>query len=353
LTAAAALLSAPRILSDAAKAKALAGGGVRGTVQAMSNLPEMSVPTRLIMKGFNPKLADWTVQRGAEFAKRGVHAATLATALGIAKDETPAQLGRGIADAILMGEVYNLVHGGLSKGAKAVTGQGIATRDRTLEQYNRERNQQIKTLNGMTKESRETTENISSFDRIIEQTEKFLSDEQENAALLEAAPEQTEEIAAALKESRARLEALNARLEMLKRTDAETRMAYEHEVLNAVTNIDVLVNGALTPQKNISIQVLTEEQIKSRLRELNPNLPEEEINHIARQQGTSFDSSGQQEAADGTPIGKRSSEIILDPFKNAIVINADNVKRRLFRQGASATQSILDVLGHEVGHALG
>lgn len=351
LAASIALLAAPRVISDASKARALAGGGIRGTFQAMSNLPEMSAQTKLMMAGINPKLADWTVQRGAEFAKRGVHAATLATALGLAKDETPAQLGRGVAEAILMGEAYNLVHGGLSKGAKALTGQGIATRDRTLEQYNREQNQQIKTLNAMSEDSRKTTENLVSFDRVVEQAEGFLNAEQERAATLEAAPEQTEEIKSALKESQARLAMLAARLEGLKRADAETRMAYEHEVLNTVTNADVLINGALTPQKNTKIEVLTTEQIKNKLKALNPSLSESDIDTIAEQQGVSFGSSGLTQAADGTAIGKPQGNIIFDLFKGSVVINADAVARRL-SSGAMAGESILDALGHEIGHAL-
>jgi hypothetical protein len=351
LAASIALLAAPRVISDASKARALAGGGIRGTFQAMSNLPEMSAQTKLMMAGINPKLADWTVQRGAEFAKRGVHAATLATALGLAKDETPAQLGRGVAEAILMGEAYNLVHGGLSKGAKALTGQGIATRDRTLEQYNRERNQQIKTLNAMSEDSRKTTENLVSFDRVVEQAEGFLNAEQERAATLEAAPEQTEEIKSALKESQARLAMLAARLEGLKRADGETRMAYEHEVLNTITNADVLINGALTPQKNTKIEVLTTEQIKNKLKALNPSLSESQIDTIAEQQGVSFGSSGLTQAADGTAIGKPQGNVIFDLFKGSVVINADAVARRL-SSGAMAGESILDALGHEIGHAL-
>ena len=352
LVASLALLAAPRVASDLAKARAAAGGGIRGTFQAASTMPEMSMPTKLMLSGINPKLADWTVNKGVELAKRGVHAGVLATALGIARDETPDQLGRGIAEAFLMGEAYNLLHGGVGTGFRAVAGKGIVNRARTIDQYNRERNQQISALNAMTPESRETTQNVTSFDRVIEQAEAAVNRTQERLADLESAPEQSDELNAAIQERRDELQKRQAALEQLKRADAETRMAYEHEVLNAITNADVLVNGALTPQKNVKIEILTTEQIKNRLRSLNPNASEEEIETIASQKGFSLESGGMVPAADGTPIGRRRSDIIFDPFKNAVVVNADKIMRRL-KYGKSADESILDVLGHEIGHALG
>jgi hypothetical protein len=295
------------------------------------------LPTAIARDG-----ADWIASNAVPFALKGVHGATLATAMGILNDTPTEKLPAEVIQGTLMTLVPGLLHEGLMESPNEIRARA-----------NRENQQIDSTMAGLSPEAKQTVEAVDytthedRMRKLDAEAQQQMQETQQKAAEVAADPNASPEEKAkwqtianeAVKARDRQKKALNQALT----ASPETRLEFNRQFKLGLAHINRMLNGALRAgQNNVGIEILTTQQAADKIIKNTPMLAaldakggifQEEARNVASQ-------IAKQAGATITP-GEGGQ---LDPSKTTIFINADRL--------ADNPLGIFTALFHEAGHAM-
>jgi hypothetical protein len=332
------LEAAPQLVSDIDKARRIAAGGKVGMYEMAGALPESSAVTRALFGGGRGAFTDKFANAAADYVAEGVNVSALGLATGLINSEDTEALRQSMATGLMYGLGFKTIHKVLGKDAVA-----DERRQKQEDVDNR------MTLEAMDPNSRNNVLAGTEWNNVVEKSKR-----QMDVAQTEYEMAKNSGDAAAAKEAADRLRMLQAVHERNVTASVQTRQAYGREVLKTLTAGQELLNGTMRAgQKNAGISVLTTRQIYDQLksRPENAGKTDAQLEWIAQNaDGIYFNNEGTQ-VTDRKKAGAQEGgfeNVVFDPFKPTVVVNADKVKERMGALG----KSYHEALTHEIGHAL-
>ena len=329
-----ALLAAPRLGQELSKAGRLAGAEM-GRFEALERLgsasPEVQRFVNWSQKVGGSNVMDFIEKNASVFVQHNVSMLPMMVALGVLEDKDAKEFAQMWAEFATYGFIHGQVLG------------GILGNDPVRMRMDREANmrQAQRVVNSLSPESRENV-NLT-WDRVVEQSEATVRRTRTalwHETALAADPE-SPEIAKAKSDYEFAIELHRQNLT----APPEARAAFEDGIKLSLAQASNLLNGVLTPNSNMNIEVLTTEQIIQKMISLNPN-----YNGVGAPM-TREQALEKNPGADGAKIGKGFDQkgFMLDAAKDTVFVNIDNA----LAKGRLSGQALSHVIAHEiVGHGL-
>jgi len=314
----------PRALEDVGDSVGVAAGGNTGAFKTAAINPDSAPFTRLTLKALgagNPAVLDWIGNNAKDYAKSGVQMLPLAVAMGVAQSADPHEMGQILGSGLAYMGLGQAFHKAL--GTDPVTSQRIRSQNMADIQ---------KTLSGMYPESQANLAHAMSWDNVIDASANRVKEataEYQDAIAKkgEGSPEANEAAQNLANASRVH--------DMNQRANPQTRQEWAIQDAQTVADGSQLINGPLRAGKNVRIEALTTDQIAQKLMEANAGkITPEEAQQAA-------------ETGAGAFFSRHSDNRVIDPFKDAVVVNMDHV---LTRQQMG--EAFNDAFHHELGHAV-
>ena len=333
-----ALTAAPQLVSDLDKARRIAAGGKVGMYEMAGALPESSAVTRALFGGGRGAFTDKFANAAADYVAEGVNVSALGLATGLINSEDTEALRQSMATGLMYGLGFKTIH--------KVFGKDAAADERRQKQEDVDNRM---TLEAMDPNTRNNVLAGTEWNNVVEKSKR-----QMDVAQTEYEIAQNSGDAAAAKEAADRLRMLQAVHERNVTASVQTRQAYGREVLKTLTAGHELLNGTMRAgQKNAGISVLTTRQIYDQLKSRPENAGKTDAQlweAASNVDGIYYNNEGNQ-VTDRKKAGAQEGQfenIVFDPFKPTVVVNADKVKERMGALG----KSYHEAMTHELGHAL-
>lgn len=328
-----ALLNAPRLGQELLKAGRLSGAEM-GRFEALEKLgsasPEVQRFVNWSQKAGGGQALDFIEKNANVFVQHNISMLPMMVAMGVLEDKDAQEFAQMWAEFATYGFIHGQVLGGIL-GNDPVRAR--MDRDAQMRQAQRI----------MLASSPETRSNLTNlnWDRVVEQSQARV-----DRAFLELnerrqADPNSPETAKANEDYQFALRLHNENLT----APPEARAMFEDGIKLSLAKVSNMINGVLTPNSNMNIELLTREQIIEKMIEANPSyngpgLPMTEEQALERNPG-----------ADGAMIskGKDKNGFSIDPARDTVFINIDNALQKSKLSG----ESIANTLAHEaVGHGL-
>lgn len=314
----------PRALEDVGDSVGVAAGGNTGAFKTAAINPDSAPFTRLTLKALgagNPAVLDWIGNNAKDYAKSGVQMLPLAVAMGVAQSADPHEMGQILGSGLAYMGLGQAFHKAL--GTDPITSQRIRSQNMADIQ---------KTLSGMYPESQANLAHAMSWDNVIDASANRVKEataEYQDAIAKkgDGSPEANEAAQNLANASRVH--------DMNQRANPQTRQEWAIQAAQTVADGSQLINGPLRAGKNVRIEALTTDQIAQKLMEANAGKITPEQAHEAAHTGA------------GAFFSRHSDNRVIDPFKDAVVVNMDHV---LTRQQMG--EAFNDAFHHELGHAV-
>jgi hypothetical protein len=328
-----ALLSAPRLGQQLAKAGRMAGAEM-GRFEALGKMesasPEVQRFLKWSQKAGGGKALDFIEKNANVFVQHNVQMLPMMVALGVLEDKDAKELAQMWAEFATYGFIHGQVLGGML-GNDPVRIK--MDRDAQMRQAQR-------AMLSMSPETRENVTNLN-WDQVINQSEKRLKRAQKAYFAEMAKGANTPEAA----EAKSDYEFAHQLHRQNLIAPPEARQAFEDNIKLSLGKVSNLINGVLTPNSNMNIELLTTDQIINKMISANPN-----YNGVGAPM-TVEQALERNPTADGAKISKGIDEkgFMMDPAKDTVFVNIDNALKKAELSG----QAISNVLAHEaVGHGL-
>jgi hypothetical protein len=328
-----ALLATPRLGQELLKAGRLSGAEM-GRFEALEKLgsasPEVQRFVNWSQKAGGGQALDFIEKNANVFVQHNVSMLPMMVAMGVLEDKDAKEFAQMWAEFATYGFIHGQVLGGIL-GNDPVRIR--MDRDAQMRQAQRI----------MLASSPETRNNLTNlnWDRVVEQ-----SQERVNRTFLELERRAQEdpnspETASAREDYNFALRLHNENLT----APPEARAMFEDNIKLSLAKASNLINGVLTPNSNMNIELLTREQIIQKMIDANPSyngpgLPMTEEQAIQKNPG-----------ADGAMISKGTDKngFQIDAAKDTVFINIDNA----LAKGRLSGEAISNTIAHEVaGHGL-
>jgi len=328
-----ALLAAPRLGQQLLKAGRMSGAEM-GRFEALGKMesasPEVQRFLKWSQKAGGGKALDFIEKNANVFVQHNVSMLPMMVAMGVLEDKDAQELANMWAEFATYGFIHGQVLGGLL-GNDPVR----IKMDRDAEMRQAQR-----VMLGFSPETRETVTNLN-WDKVIQQSEKRL-DRTQKAYFAEMArgantPETAKAKAAYEFAHQLHRENLVA--------PPEARQAFEDGIKLSLGKVSNLINGVLTPNSNMNIELLTSSQIIDKMIAANPN-----FNGVGAPM-TVEQALKKNPTANGIMIGRGTAKdgFTMDPAKDTVFVNVENALKKAELSG----EAISNVLAHEVaGHGL-
>lgn len=328
-----ALLAAPRLGEELLKAGRLSGAEL-GRFEALekmeSALPAVQRFVNWSQKAGGGKALDFIEKNANVFVQHNVSMLPMMVAMGVLEDKDAQELAQMWAEFATYGFIHGQVLGGLM-GNDPIRNK--MDRDSQMRQAQR-------VMLGFSPESREAVTTLN-WDKVIKQSEKRLDRAQKTyfAEMVNGAntPEAAKAKADYKFAYRLHQENIVA--------PPEARQAFEDGIKLSLGKVSNLINGVLTPNSNMNIELLTSSQIIDKMIAANPN-----FNGVGAPM-TVEQALEKNPTADGINITKGTTKdgFTMDPAKDTVFVNVENALKKAELSG----EAISNVLAHEVaGHGL-
>jgi hypothetical protein len=328
-----ALLAAPRLGQELIKAGRLAGAEM-GRFEALERLgsasPEVAKFVNWSQKVGGGNVMDFIEKNASVFVQHNVSMLPMMVALGVLEDKDAKEFAQMWAEFATYGFIHGQVLG------------GILGNDPIRMRMDREANmrQAQRVVNSLSPESRENVRNLT-WDRVVEQSEARVEQARAAAEAQLAADPNSPEAA----EAQADYNFANQLHRQNLIAPPEARAAFEDGIRLSLAQASNLINGVLTPNSNMNIELLTTQQIYDKMIAANPN-----YNGVGAPL-TLEQATAMNPGADGAKIGKgiADSGFTMDAAKDTVFVNLDNA----LAKGRLSGEAIPNVIAHEVaGHGL-
>ena len=328
-----ALLAAPRLGQELIKAGRLAGAEM-GRFEALERLgsasPEVAKFVNWSQKVGGGNVMDFIEQNASVFVQHNVSMLPMMVALGVLEDKDAKEFAQMWAEFATYGFIHGQVLG------------GILGNDPVRMRMDREANmrQAQRVVNSLSPESRENVRNLT-WDRVVEQSEARVEQARAAAEAQLAADPNSPEAA----EAQTDYNFANQLHRQNLIAPPEARAAFEDGIRLSLAQASNLINGVLTPNSNMNIELLTTQQIYDKMIAANPN-----YNGVGAPL-TIEQAMAMNPGADGAKIGKGISDsgFTMDAAKDTVFVNLDNA----LAKGRLSGEAIPNVIAHEVvGHGL-
>ena len=328
-----ALLAAPRLGQELIKAGRLAGAEM-GRFEALERLgsasPEVAKFVNWSQKVGGGNVMDFIEKNASVFVQHNVSMLPMMVALGVLEDKDAKEFAEMWAEFATYGFIHGQVLG------------GILGNDPVRMRMDREANmrQAQRVVNSLSPESRENVRNLT-WDRVVEQSEARVEQARAAAEAQLATDPNSPEAA----EAQADYNFANQLHRQNLIAPPEARAAFEDGIRLSLAQASNLINGVLTPNSNMNIELLTTQQIYDKMIAANPN-----YNGVGAPL-TIEQAMAMNPGADGAKIGKGISDsgFTMDAAKDTVFVNLDNA----LAKGRLSGEAIPNVIAHEVvGHGL-
>ena len=328
-----AILAAPRLGQELLKAGRLSGAEL-GRFEAMEKMGSASPAVQKFVnwsqKAGGGKALDFIEKNANVFVQHNVSMMPMMMALGILEDKDAKEFSQMWAEFATYGFLHGQVLGGML-GNDPVRMK--MNRDSEMRQAQR-------VMQASSSETRDNLRNLN-WDRVVEHSEARLErTKAEYAKQLEADPDSPE---AAQAKSDYDFAHQIHRQNLI--APPEARAAFEDGIKLSLAKASNLINGVLTPNSNMNVELLTTPQIYKKMIDANPN-----YNGVGAPL-TMEQAMAMNPGADGVKIGKGISKdgFTMDAAKDTVFVNIDNAMSKARLTG----EAIPNVLAHEVvGHGL-
>jgi hypothetical protein len=328
-----AIAATPRIGADLLEAGRLATGNM-GRFATAESMTAASDATKNLIRaaslGAGGKALDWVGKNALVALKHNVDMAPLMLALGVYNQDDAQQFGNMMVE----GAGWGLVHG-------QILGQ-LRGQDHVANEMNRRYDAQHadRVLLASSPEHRANVDRLN-WDKVVESSANQVAAAKGEYDRLVSQTPDAPETAAALN----RLKFLeDTHLKNLTATP-QTRQAFHEGVKQAFGKADMLINGALSPNKNINIELLSGDQIVAKIIAANPNYNGQGVPMTPEQAAGYKDKKGMFWEAKDSEVGKAA----VDPFKGTAIVNLDKV----IANNRITGDALPNVIAHEaVGHGL-
>lgn len=328
-----ALLNAPRLGQELLKAGRLSGAEM-GRFEALEKLgsasPEVQRFVNWSQKAGGGQALDFIEKNANVFVQHNISMLPMMVAMGVLEDKDAQEFAQMWAEFATYGFIHGQVLGGIL-GNDPVRAR--MDRDAQMRQAQRI----------MLASSPETRSNLTNlnWDRVVEQSQARVEHASQELAERTQEDPNSPDTAKAKQDYQFALRLHNENLT----APPEARAMFEDGIKLSLAKVSNMINGVLTPNSNMNIELLTREQIIEKMIEANPSyngpgLPMTEEQALERNPG-----------ADGAMIskGKDKSGFSIDPARDTVFINIDNALQKSKLSG----ESIANTLAHEaVGHGL-
>ena len=328
-----ALAAAPRLGQQLLKAGRLSGAEL-GRFEALEKMESASPGVQRFVnwsqKAGGGKALDFIEKNANVFVQHNVSMLPMMVAMGVLEDKDAQELAQMWAEFATYGFIHGQVLGGLL-GNDPIRNK--MDRDSQMRQAQR-------VMLGLSPESRENVTNLN-WDKVIKQSEKRLDRAQKTyfAEAVNGANTPEAAKAKAAYEFAYRLHQENIV------APPEARQAFEDGIKLSLGKVSNLINGVLTPNSNMNIELLTSSQIIDKMIAANPN-----FNGVGAPM-TVEQALKKNPTADGINITKGTTKdgFTMSPSKDTVFVNVENALKKAELSG----EAISNVLAHEVaGHGL-
>ncbi|NDB69406.1 MAG: hypothetical protein EB015_15650, partial [Methylocystaceae bacterium] len=328
-----AIAAAPRLGQQLLKAGRLSGAEL-GRFEALEKMesasPEVQRFLNWSQKAGGGKALDFIEKNANVFVQHNISMLPMMVALGVLEDKDAQEFAQMWAEFATYGFIHGQVLGGLL-GNDPIRNK--MNRDAEMRQAQR-------VMLGFSPESRENVTNAN-WDKVIQQSKKRLDRAQKAyfAEMVNGANTPETAKAKANYEFAYRLHQENIF------APPEARQAFEDGIKLSLGKVSNLINGVLTPNSNMNIELLTSSQIIDKMISANPN-----FNGVGSPM-TVEQALEKNPTANGIFINKGTAKdgFTMDPAKDTVFVNITNALKKAELSG----QAISNVLAHEVaGHGL-
>jgi tetratricopeptide (TPR) repeat protein len=320
---------APRVLSDLLKADAKVAGGTGSMFKTAYDSPESALATKLFsyvpsrtIPVVNKVASQFIADKAKNFIRDGVHATTIATALGLVSDKDAEQIGADVANGMLFIGGHGAIGGILGKDPR----QQI--RDKRRQDY-----QNYQFLSGLDPADKEIVNDVSGWNNVVNHSQQKYDDAIKNYAEAynnDPNSEDTKNLSKQVVRGK-------ADLADKKGANFATREAYKREILSILAEEERKVNGSLLPGGNVKFRFMTRDQIADQLQRGNNNMDRATALHYA-------DNAGARYAANGQGV----QPLVFDPMRDSVVLNMDKMRQ----VQADTGKTMAWVLRHEIAEQL-
>lgn len=328
-----AIAATPRIGADLLEAGRLATGNM-GRFATAESMTAASDGTKNLIRaaslGAGGKALDWVGKNALVALKHNVNMAPLMLALGVYNQDDAQQFGSMMVE----GAGWGLVHGQILGGMRGQDHVANEMKRRSDAQHAE------RVLLAASPEHRANVDQLN-WDKVVESSASQVAAAKGEYDRLVSQTPDAPETAAALN----RLKFLeDTHLKNLTATP-QTRQAFHEGVKQAFGKADMLINGALSPNKNINIELLSGDQIVAKIIAANPNYNGQGVPMTPEQAAGYKDKRGMFWEAKDSEVGKAA----VDPFKGTAIVNLDKV----IANNRITGNALPNVIAHEaVGHGL-
>jgi hypothetical protein len=320
---------APRVLSDLLKADAKVAGGTGSMFKTAYDSPESALATKLFsyvpsrtIPVVNKVASQFIADKAKNFIRDGVHATTIATALGLASDKDAEQIGADVANGMLFIGGHGAIGSMLGKDPR----QQI--RDKRRQDY-----QNYQFLSGLDPADKEIVNDVSGWNNVVNHSQQKYDDAIKNYAEAYNNDPNSEDT----KNLSKQVVRAKADLADKKGANFSTREAYKREILSILAEEERKVNGSLLPGRNVKFRFMTRDQIADQLQRGNNNMDRATALHYA-------DNAGARYAANGQGV----QPLVFDPMRDSVVLNMDKMRQ----VQADTGKTMAWVLRHEIAEQL-
>lgn len=328
-----AILAAPRLGQELLKAGRLSGAEL-GRFEAMEKMGSASPAVQKFVnwsqKAGGGKALDFIEKNANVFVQHNVSMMPMMMALGILEDKDAKEFSQMWAEFATYGFLHGQVLGGML-GNDPV---------RMKMNKDSEMRQAQRVMQASSPETRDNLRNLN-WDRVIEHSDARLErTKAEYAKQLESDPYSPE-----AEKAKSDYDFAHQIHRQNLIAPPEARAAFEDGIKLSLAKASNLINGVLTPNSNMNIELLTSAQIYKKMIDANPN-----FNGVGAPL-TIEQATAMNPGADGVKIGKGISKdgFTMDAAKDTVFVNLDNAMNKSRLSG----EAIPNVIAHEVvGHGL-
>lgn len=346
-------LKTPRLVSDLSKARAAAGGGTAGMWSSLNTLEKPGDLSRFAAK-YGPAL-DFATNHLKDFAENGIRMAPLVVSLGLLESDNTPEFVNSIGQGI-----------GWSIGPQAL----LKAMGKDPTQFRREQrqndNQAFKFRRSLGEEQARRFDMFSNIETEVQASTEYLDNAmQEYAKAQEEGADGKKMAVLENNVAKARIRNISAQ-EIASNPNAANE--YSRLLWHQLSDIESHISGAVSPGKNLKINLLSGNEIYQRLVESNKSKLDslagpdpsktsdaqgkflELLRFVSTAEGAAYLRS-QTVEKNGERILKDSGQSILfepEYGKDVIVLNADVIRENMVKNG----QAFASVVAHEAGHVI-